>query len=89
MPKEEVPDFLTVCNNFPRFAKGFDMQIIQRIIIFEFLNQFRGTDKQNKNLLDEILADPQEIEYLLYNGIEAYKDMILNDRDFKARLSEN
>lgn len=89
LPKEEVPDFLTVCNNFPRFAKGFDMQIIQRIIIFEFLNQFRGTDKQNKNLLDEILADPQEIEYLLYNGIEAYKDMILNDRDFKARLSEN
>lgn len=89
LPKEEVPDFLTVCNNFPRFASGFDMQIIQRIIIFEFLNQFRGTDKQNKNLLDEILADPQEIEYLLYNGIEAYKDMIENDREFKARLDEN
>jgi len=89
LPKEEVPDFLTVCNNFPRFAKGFDMQIIQRIIIFEFLNQFRGTKKQNKNLLAELLADPQEIEYLLYNGIEAYKDMTINDRDFKARLNEN
>lgn len=89
LPKEEVPDFLTNCNNFPRFAKGFDMQIIQRIIIFEFLNQFRNTTKQNKNLLKEILADPHEIEYLLYNGIEAYKEMILNDRDFKARLDEN
>lgn len=89
LPKEEVPDFLTVCNNFPRFAKGFDMQVIQRIIIFEFLNQFRGTSEQNSNLLNEILADPQELEYLLYNGIESYKEMILNDNDFKARLDEN
>ena len=88
LPKEEVPQMLTVCNNAPKFADGFDMQIIQRIIIFEFLNQFRGTENQNKDLLKEILADPQELEYLLFNGIAAYKDMIQNNREFKARVSE-
>lgn len=88
LPKEEVPDMVTVCNNIPRFKEGFDDSILQRAIIFEFLNRFRGTDEQKENLEDEILSNPEEMEYLLYESIEAYKDMVLNGRDFKARVDE-
>ena len=88
LPKEEVPAMITVCNNVPRFKNGFEEAIIQRIIIFEFLNRFRGTEDENNDLLDEILNNPQEMEFLLYQGIEAYKDMVLNNRDFKGRIDE-
>lgn len=88
LPKEEVPDMVTVCNNIPRFKDGFDDTIVQRAIIFHYPNQFRGTDSQNKTLLKDILNTPQEMEYLLFQGITAYKDMVINGRDFKARISE-
>ena len=79
---------VTVCNNIPRFKDGFDDTIVQRAIIFHYPNQFRGTDSQNKTLLKDILNTPQEMEYLLFQGITAYKDMVINGRDFKARISE-
>ena len=88
LPKEEVPDMVTVCNNIPRFKEGFDESILQRAIIFEFLNQYRGTENENPNLEEEILSNPEEMEYLLYQSVEAYKDMIENKRDFKARIGE-
>lgn len=88
LPKEEVPDMVTVCNNIPRFKEGFDDSILQRAIIFEFLNRFRGTENQNENLEEEILSNPEELEYLLYQSIQAYKDMVENNRDFKARIDE-
>lgn len=86
IPKEEVPDMIVVCNNLPKFKDGIEEAIVQRVVMFEFLNKFRGTDEQNSNLLQEILDDPQEMEWLIYNGIEAYKDMITNGKDFKARI---
>ena len=86
IPKEEVPDMIVVCNNFPKFKDGIEEAIVQRVVIFEFLNQFRGTDKMNPNLLNEILSDPEEMEWLIYNGIEAYKKMITADKDFSARV---
>ena len=88
LPKEEVPDMVTVCNNIPRFKEGFDESILQRAIIFEFLNKFRGTDKQNEELEAEILENTEEMEYLIYQSIQAYKDMVENKRDFNARVSE-
>lgn len=88
LPKEEVSDFLTVCNNIPVFIDGFEEAIVQRVVLFEFLNRFRGTDKQDAKLEDKILANDSEMEWLLYNGIEAYKKMIMEGRDFKARISE-
>lgn len=88
LPKEEVPDMVTVCNNIPRFKEGFDDSILQRAIIFEFLNRFRGTDDQNEFLEEEILSNPEEMEYLIYQSIQAYKDMVENNRDFKARIDE-
>ena len=88
LPKEEVPDMVTVCNNVPRFKEGFDESILQRAIIFEFLNKFRGTDDQNENLEEEILSNEEEMEYLIYQSIEAYKNMVLAGNDFKARITE-
>ena len=87
LPKEEVPDMVTVCNNIPRFKDGFDDTIVQRAIIFHYPNQFRGTDEQ-KPILKEIEKEPQEMEFLLYQSIQAYRDMVINGRDFKARISE-
>lgn len=89
IPKEEVPDMIVVCNNFPKFKDGIDEAVVQRVVMFEFLNKFRGTDKQNKNLLKEILADEEEMEWLIYNGIKAYKDMIESEKDFEARIDED
>ena len=89
IPKEEVPDMIVVCNNFPKFKDGIEEAIVQRVVIFEFLNQFRGTEKNNPNLLNEILDDHEEMEWLIYNGIEAYKKMIQNGRDFIARVNSD
>lgn len=88
IPKEEVPDMILFCNNIPDFADGFETAIIQRTVLFEFKNMFRGTDKQNKNLEKEILEDPEEMQWLIYNGIEAYKKMVETDKDFIARANE-
>lgn len=77
---------ILVCNNFPKFEGGMEEAIVQRVVIFEFLNQFRGTDKMNSNLLNEILADPQEMEWLIYNGIKAYEKMITEGGDFIGRV---
>lgn len=88
LPKEEVPDFITVCNNIPVFKDGFEEATVQRVVLFEFLNLFRGTDEQDTELEDKILANDHEMEWLIYNGIEAYKNMIQEGRDFTARVSE-
>lgn len=86
IPRDEVPDMVLVCNNIPKFKDGIEEAIVQRIVMFEFLNKFRGTKKMNPHLLNEILADPEEMEWLIFNGIKAYEKMIKNNRDFKARI---
>jgi len=89
IPKEEVPDMILVCNNIPQFEDGIEEAVVQRVVMFEFLNRFRGTDDVNENLLKEILENNEEIEWLLYNGIETYKKMVESGKDFKARIDEN
>lgn len=89
LPKEEVPDMVTVCNNVPIFKEGFDESLLQRAIIFEFLNKFRNTEDENKTLEDDILGNSEEMEYLLYQSIQAYKEMVQSGNDFKARISED
>ena len=86
IPRNEVPDMILVCNNIPDFKDGIEEAIVQRIVMFEFFNKFRGTDKANPNLLNEILADPEEMEWLIFNGIKAYEKMTKNNKDFKARI---
>lgn len=91
IPKEEVPDMILVCNNIPKFKNGIQEEVVQRVVLFEFLNKFRGTEKANPDLEKEILADDDEMEWLIYNGIEAYRSMIQSNSDkidFKARVDE-
>lgn len=88
IPKEEVPDMILVCNNVPKFKDGIDEAVVQRVVMFEFLNRFRGTDDVNENLLKEILRNDEEMEWLIYNGIESYKSMVESGEDFKARIDE-
>ena len=42
--------------------------------------------RDNPNLLNEILADPEEMEWLIFNGVTAYEKMAKNNGDFKARI---
>ena len=83
IPKEEVPKTVLIANNIPRFRTKSD--IINKLVIIEFLVRFRGTDKENPNLEEEILANPNEIEWLIYQSIEAYKE-IQQGQDFILKL---
>ena len=87
LPKEEVPHNITSCNNIPKCKGGWEEAVLQRMVIVEFLNKFRGTDKQNANMLEDILEDPQNIEWLIYQGIEAYKNMVISGLDFTNRTT--
>lgn len=87
LPKEEVPTMLTVCNNMPAFKK-IEKAIIERIGIIEFHVKFRGTEKEDKHLEKKIIESKEDIEWLIYNSLEAYKNMCLNDTDFNFRVDE-
>ena len=87
LPKEEVPHTITSANNPPKCVGGWEDAVLQRMVIIEFLNKFRNTDKQNSNMLGDILEDPQNMEWLIYNSIQAYKDMVSNGRDFINRTT--
>ena len=85
LPKEEVPKTMLICNSIPRF-KVYKEELIIRFVVIEFLNKFRGTDKQNPNLEKEILEDDEEIEWLIYQSLEAYKE-ITKLTDFNLKLN--
>lgn len=83
IPKEEVPKTVLIANNIPRFRTKSD--IVNKLVIIEFLVRFRGTDKENPNLEEEILANPQEMEWLIYQSIEAFKE-VKQSKDFILKL---
>lgn len=87
IPKEEVPKTYIVANAIPKFRKT-SQSLLSRFLIIEFNKKFRGTNKEDKHLLDKILDNPEEIEWLIYQGLKEYKEMIDNDEDFILRLSE-
>ena len=84
LPKEEVPKTIVVCNNIPRFKK-LEPALLERFLIIEFNVKFRGTTNENTNLLNEILDNPEEIEWFIYESINAYKEMIKAGNDFALR----
>ena len=86
MPPEEVPYFIIVGNQFPKF-KRLEIPIIERLMLVEFKRGFRNTKDQNKNLFDDIINDDDNIEWLLYNSLKAYKEMNINNNDFLLRKS--
>lgn len=71
----------------PAFKK-IEKAIIERIGIIEFHVKFRGTEKEDKHLEKKIIESKEDIEWLIYNSLEAYKNMCLNDTDFNFRVDE-
>lgn len=84
LPKEEVPKTIVVCNNIP-FFKKLEPALLERFLIIEFNIKFRGETNENKNLLNDILDNPEEIEWFIYESIQAYKRMIEAEEDFILR----
>lgn len=88
LPKEEVPKTIIICNTIPYFTK-LEQALIERFIIIEFNVKFRGTEEENPHLLDDILSNPEEIEWFIYESLQAYKEMVDNKEDFVLREGEN
>lgn len=88
LPKEEVPKTMMICNSIPLF-KVYEQALIERLLIIEFLVKFRGTPRQDPELEDKILADPQEIEWLIFESIQAYKDKEANKEQFILKITDS
>ncbi|MBR6992604.1 MAG: hypothetical protein IKH85_00855 [Methanobrevibacter sp.] len=90
MPPEEVPYFIIVGNQFPQF-ENLEIPIIERLMLIEFKKGFRNTKAQKKNLYDDIIADDDNIEWLIYNSLKAYKEIAINNKSFtlKKTTKEN
>lgn len=87
LPKDEVPKTMLICNNIPKF-RDYKQAMIERMLVIEFMVKFRGTDKQDPELEKKILDNPEEIEWLIYESLEAYKE-IHTQKDFILKLDEN
>ena len=87
LPKEEVPKSVMVANNIPPF-KNPVLSIIQRFLIIEFNKLFRNTDEMIENLDDLIINSAADMEWLIYNSLEAYKKMVESKKGFKLKLSD-
>lgn len=88
LPKEEVPKSVMVANNIPPF-KNPVLSIIQRFLIIEFNKIFRNTDDDIKDLDDLIINSNADMEWLIYNSLEAYKEMIESKKGFTLKLDDN
>ena len=87
LDKEEVPKNIQVCNNMPNFDT-LDNPLLQRFLIIEFPKRFRNTDEQIKGLDDKIIESKEDMEWLIYQSLQAHKTMCKENKDFAIRLSE-
>lgn len=83
IPREEVAKMILVANAIPVFRK-LDSGLLERFLIIEFNIKFRGTEKEDKHLLEKLLK-PDNIEWLIYNGLEAYKELELKEAESIAK----
>lgn len=88
VPAEEVPKSVMNYNNLPNF-KNPDISILQRFVIIEFKNSFRNTKKDIRGLANLIVNSSEDMEWLIYNGLQEYKKMVEKGEDFILRLSED
>ena len=84
LPPEEVPKSILIGNHIPLFTR-LEQALIERFLIIEFNVKFRGEDDEDPELLKKILANPEEIEWFIYQSLEEYKNMIVNEEDFLLR----
>lgn len=87
LPPEEVPKSVMNANNLPNFRNP-EISILQRFVLIEFKRIFRNTDADVRNLAKLISESDADMEWLIYNSLEAYKEMVESDEDFILRLSE-
>ena len=87
LPAEEVPKPILACNTMPEF-KVYDDAIIRRFAIVEFLVSMTKKGTAIKDLDKKILANAEEVEWFIYESIQAYKDMINNDEEFIFKISD-
>lgn len=87
LPAEEVPKTLMNANNLPNFRNP-DISILQRFVLIEFKRIFRNTTDDVRNLSKLIVNSTEDMEWLIYHGLEAYKEMVEANEDFILRLSE-
>ena len=87
LPKEEVPKSVMVANNIPPF-KNPVLSIIQRFLIIEFNHVFRNTDNMIENLDKLIIETTGDMEWLIYNSLEAYKEMVESGNGFYLKLDD-
>ncbi len=83
---EEVPKTIQVCNNTPPFDT--DSAVQQRFIVIQFRNTFRNTEKQIVGLDKKIIESKEDMEWLIYSSLEAYRKMCEEGRSFNLRKSE-
>ena len=91
----EIPKTWLICNILPEF-KNLELAIIERLFIIDFLVKFRGTDKQDPDLLDKILNRgkykgeyPHEIEAFIFECLEAYRLKEESGADFLLKPTED
>ena len=87
LPKEEVPKSVMVANNLPPFKKPV-LSIIQRFLIIEFNKRFRNTDKMIDKLDDLIINSKEDMEWLIYNSLEAHRKMTESNKGFRLKLND-
>lgn len=87
LPKNEVPKSVMVANNIPPF-KNPVLSIIQRFLIIEFNHLFRNTDNMIEDLDEMIIENANDMEWLIYNSLEAYKEMVESGNGFYLKLSD-
>lgn len=84
---EEVPKTIVTANEPPKMKD--DNALSNRIIIIPFEHSFRGTKDQIKNLDGLIISSKEDIEWLIYHSIMAYRKMVANHQRFTLKMDAN
>ena len=87
LPADEVPKQILSCNNMPQFAV-YEDAIIRRFVIVEFKVSMTKKGKAIRDLDKKILADAEEIEWFIYESIQAYKKMLENGETFIFKITD-
>ena len=74
IPPEEKPKVITFGNKLSYFLDP-SKAIYERLILIKTPNKFRNTEKENKNLLNQLKEDTEGMEWLLYNSIQEYLEI--------------
>lgn len=85
LPAEEVPKTIMICNNIP-YIKN-DKALEERFLLISFEHSFRNTDEQKPNLGRDIMNSEGDMEWLIYQSIEAYKQKVESNKPFALKMT--